>query len=110
MRSLILLLGALGLAALLWLFARALYRLLRAGAERFVAGDAEETRAKRGDLTGMAEARQWRSRARRRQWGAVVRVLGWGVLLIGPSFTHRAAVIYAACAPLWLLHAWRRRG
>lgn len=109
MRVLLLLLGAMGVAALLWLFLGAVYRLVRAAAERFVAGGTAETRARRGDLTGLEEAQQWSSRARRREWGAVMRALGWGLLLVVPSLTVWAAPTYAGCAVLWLLII-RRRG
>lgn len=98
-----------GIAALIWRLAGTSFRLLRRGVDAYLASETADTRAQRGDLTGMQEAVQVKRLARRRRAAALTWLAVWVALLILPASLHWTGWIYAACALLWLLPgAWTR--
>jgi hypothetical protein len=88
---------------------RALVRAVGRSAEHVAAGQALDARAQRGDLTGMAEASEWRKAAGRRRVRAVTTAGVWLALLIVPAYTAWTRVIYACYAALWLVDVLARR-
>lgn len=96
-------LAVIGFAAALWRLLRAALRLARRGVDAFLAREVAETRAQRGDLTGMAEARDWAARARRARLRAIAEACFWLALLVLPPLLLPSPVVaYAAYAVLWL--------
>jgi hypothetical protein len=103
MRTAVILLAVLGVAAVLLRLVRAALWALRGGVDAFLAGDVAETRAQRGDLTGLADAEAEREVARRRRMIAAGSLFLWGGLLIVPPLTPWPAMLYASYSLLWLL-------
>ncbi len=103
MLLLIRLLAVLGVIAVLGRVVRALFSLLRGGVDMFMARDLHETRAQRGDVTGMQEAVSLRRVGRQRRAVAAARLSFWIGLLIVPSFTPWPAQLCAAYCIFWLL-------
>lgn len=107
MEELTVLLALLGGLALAWGLARALLRLLWGGAEGYLARELSEVRGRRGDLTGMEEARSALLEARRRRRRNAAAALLWGGVLAGAPFTPWTRSIYVLCSSLWILHLVR---
>lgn len=107
MRSLLLVLAMVGVLAVLRHAAIALWRARGRTAEDVAASQSAEVRARQGDLTGLAEASAWRTKAKRRRRGALLLCGLWLALLLVPPFTSFGTAIYAAYAALWLLPARR---
>lgn len=103
MRTIGLILAILGGLAVAGRAARALFRLLQRGADAFLAGETEEVRARRGDLTGMTDARQHASLAKRERLRAAGALCLWTALLLVPPLTPWPLPMYAAYSLLWLL-------
>jgi hypothetical protein len=103
MELVILILAASGFLALLGRVVMALLRLLRGSAESFLASDVAEVRARRGDLTGLQEAKQWRGVMRRDRLRSAFRLGFWLLLLAGAPAAGFAREVYTACSVLWLL-------
>ncbi|HEX6134858.1 MAG TPA: hypothetical protein VFZ24_12895 [Longimicrobiales bacterium] len=99
----ILLLAIAGVAAVVLRLVRALFAALRGGVDAFLAGDVADTRAQRGDLTGLGDARAAAAVARRYRWLALGRASIWVVLLVAPELTPWPAPLYASYSLLWLL-------
>lgn len=99
-----------GFAAVAIRFVRALFALLRLGAEAFVAGQTAATRARRGDVTGMTEA-EGRARATRRaRTRAAGALLAWGLALAVPPATPWTRPLYVSYAGVWAVSwLWERR-
>ncbi len=111
MRVLLAILAVLGIVAVVARLAGALLRALGRTAEHVAAGHAVDTRAARGDLTGLAEAGAWRTEARRRRRNAWLLGALWTALLVAPLYTPWTSYVYAAYALLWAGQAVvRRRG
>jgi hypothetical protein len=102
MEAALVILAVLGFVAALVRLLRAALGALRHGVDEYVAREAAEARARRGDLTGMAEAQTWNRGARRARIRALALVALWLALLIAPAFTPWARELYAACSLLWL--------
>lgn len=92
----------------------ALGRIFRAGvralfgmAESYMASQVRQTRAQRGDLSGIAEADSARAQGRRRRTLATLELVLWFAYLIGAQFTPWPRELYAGLNILWLLQ--RRR-
>ena len=109
MRELLVLLSIAGVLAVLLRLFRALLRALGRSAEHVAAGQALDARAQRGDLTGMAEASEWRKAAGRRRLRALTSAGVWLALLVLPAYTVWTRVIYACYAALWVVNALARR-
>ncbi len=103
------LLTILGFVAVVWRVGRAAAHALGRTAERVTAGNAADTRARRGDLTGMAEADAWHRHAGRLRRWALWTCAFWLVLLVVPAYTAWTGPLYAAYALLWLLNVLPRR-
>ncbi len=109
MRIVLAILALLGIVAVVARLARALLRALGRTAEHVAAGHAVETKAQRGDLTGLAEAGAWRTQAGRRRRNAWLVGALWGALLVAPLYTPWTLYLYAAYALLPAADAVRRR-
>jgi hypothetical protein len=103
MRTILLLLGAAGVAAVALRAAGALMTVISGGVESFLARDVADVRARRGDLTGLADADAVRQRARRRRFVALGVFSMWVCLLIVPPLTPWPGFLYAAYSLLWLV-------
>jgi hypothetical protein len=97
------LLAIAGVAAVLIRVLGAAFRALRGGVDAFIARDLADTRAQRGDLTGLADAAEARGRARRRRVAALSAAAFWAGLLIVPPLTPWPRLVYAVYALLWLV-------
>lgn len=99
-----------GFAAIAMRLVRAVFRLLRRATEAFAARETAGTRARRGDLTGMEEARTRAASARRALLRSGAAALGWTLLLAVPAFTARARLAYASYLAVWaVLRLMERR-
>lgn len=103
MNTAIMLLAVAGVIAVMLRLLRALFASLRGGVEAFVARDVAETRAQRGDLTGLDDARAAAAIARRRRFLALGTASMWIGLLVVPILTPWPSLLYAAYSLLWLL-------
>jgi len=103
MTPLVYLLAALGISAVLLRAGRAAFLLLWRGVDAYMTGETRQVRARRGDITGMADAARAHAVARRRRAGAIARLAFWIALLAVPPFTPWTAALYATYAALWLL-------
>lgn len=109
MRYLVLLLAFFGVVAVLGRVLRALLRLLHRGIDTLVAGEVEDLRAQRGDLTGMADAAKQKAVARRGRLVAAAKFSFWIGLLVAPPLTPWPATLYAIYSVLWLVPRVRPR-
>ncbi len=103
MSFIILVLAIAGFLAVLRRSAGALLRLLGRGVEAFLAREESSIRERRGDLTGLQEAVARTRGARRARLDAMLRFAFWVALLVAPLLTPWTALLYAACATLWLV-------
>ncbi len=109
MRVLLAFLAVLGSVAVVIRLARALLLALGRTAEHVAAGQAQDNLARRGDLTGLAEAGAWRLEARKRRRNAWLVGALWAALLLVPLFTAWTLYVYAAYAVLRAVEALARR-
>ena len=91
-----------GIAAVLLRWSRALLVTARYAIERFVAGQIADSRAQRGDISGMAEAEKIRRQSRDEAMRSLLAVVLWSALLIVPLFLPGTLIIYALLGLLWL--------
>jgi hypothetical protein len=113
MNSAVFLLALAGFAAAALRAGIALLAVIESGAESFLARDLEDVRRRRGDLTGLTDAAEVRSAARRRRLVALGFFSMWAGLLLIPPLTSWPQLLYAAYSVLWLVprrRATRRRG
>jgi hypothetical protein len=103
MRTAVILLAVFGFAAAAVRMVRAALWALHGGVEGFLARDAAATRARRGDLTGLADAEAQRALARRRRMLALGAASLWAGLLLVPPLTPWPTALYASYSLLWLL-------
>jgi hypothetical protein len=92
-----------GIAAVLLRWGRAVFVTARHSIERFVAAQIADTRAQRGDISGMAEAAKIKHKSQQEAVRSLLNVVLWSALLIGPIFLPGTLIIYAICGLLWLL-------
>lgn len=97
------LLAAAGILAVVLRLLRALFAGLRGGVDALLAGDVASSRAQRGDLTGLDEARSAVTQAQRRRLVALGQASVWIGLLLVPALTPWPAPLYASYSLLWLL-------
>jgi hypothetical protein len=97
------LLAVAGIAAIVIRAFAAGARALRGGVEAFLARDAADVRAQRGDLTGLADASVARDAARRRRLYALGAMSFWIGLLVVPPLTPWPRFLYAVYSLLWLV-------
>lgn len=99
------LLAVVGFAAVTFRLVRSGFGALRWGVDAFAAGERARTRARRGDLTGMAEAEQQIVRAGRGRRRAAGAVALWAAFLVLPPLTPWPRDLYAVygavAALLW---------
>jgi hypothetical protein len=104
MTRFLLVLAVLGFAAVLWRCLGAAIRAVRQGVDHFISREMAETRAQRGDVTGMVEATGWAEEARRGRRRAVAEMVLWALLLALPPWLFSSPVpFYAAYTLVWLL-------
>lgn len=97
-------LAGLGILAVSRRLVVAFVHVLRSGVEAYLAGEVAQTRANRGDITGMEEAYDTVAAARRVRGRALRAVVAWAVLLLLPVLLLEApAPAYAACIVVWFL-------
>ena len=109
MDFLVILLAVVGVAAVLYRAGRSALWSLWRGVDAYLKGEVAEQHARRGDLTGMADAKKRHALARQRRWIAAGRLGVWVALLIVPVFTSWTAALYASYSVLWLLPGGRTR-
>lgn len=107
MRFIGILLAVLGGIAVARRAAASLLRLAHRGVDAFVAGEIEEVRARRGDLTGLQDAQQDVRHARGARQRAAAALCLWAGLLVVPPLTPWPIPMYAAYSLLWFLPAAR---
>jgi hypothetical protein len=103
MSTAIMLLAFAGVIAVMLRLLRALFATLRGGVDAFLARDVADTRAHRGDLTGVDEARAEAALARRRRLLALGTACIWIGLLVFPMLTPWPRFLYASYSVLWLI-------
>src|SRR5262245_105920 len=79
------------------------FRLFKGGVDAFIAREVASARAERGDVTGLLEARAWRSSRRKARIRAILLVLFWLAVLVAPLLVRATVPVYAAYALLWVL-------
>lgn len=104
MKPILDILAIVGFLALVWGLGLAVLQLVRGGVDGLVAGGLAETRARRGDVTGMSEAERHLARARRNRVRSAAFVAGWAALLLVPPLTPWPRAIYGAAAVFWIVH------
>jgi hypothetical protein len=105
----IMILAVVGIAAAVWHLVRAAFRFLRHGATGLWTGEVARNHARRGDVTGLEEARRQQESVVRWRTRAAMEAAGWLVLLLVPPLTPWGTYIYAAYTVLWFVPAARRR-
>ncbi|MGH7501529.1 MAG: hypothetical protein ACREL7_07175 [Longimicrobiales bacterium] len=108
MNIVVIILGIFGFLAVARRVLVALLLAIGTGVENFLAKEATEVSARRGDITAMQESESRRRTARRSRTNAIARLAGWSALLIAPALTPWTALLYATYSPLWLLSGARR--
>jgi hypothetical protein len=109
METAVLILAVAGFVAVAARVLRALLGVLTVGADVLIAREVAATRANRGDLTGLEEAKLARGEARRRRYVALGVLSIWAGLLMVPALTPWPNFLYAAYSLLWLLPHRRER-
>ncbi|MGH7482732.1 MAG: hypothetical protein ACRELV_11305 [Longimicrobiales bacterium] len=102
MRAAVLILACFGVIAIIRHLVRAAFGVARRGVDAFMARETAEIRARRGDLTGLAEADERAGLARRGRLRAGLVLSAWVAVLLAPLATPWTAELYALCAALWL--------
>jgi len=92
-----------GIAAVLLRWSSAVFGMARLSVERFVAGQIADSRAQRGDISGMTEAEAIRRRSRAEQLRLTLQILLWSAALLIPVLLPATFVIYALYGLLWLV-------
>lgn len=103
MGTAVVILAVAGVLAVLLRAARALFALLRGGADAVIAREVAAARLRRGDITGLQDATAARAEARRRRYSALGVLFIWAGLLVVPALTPWPAALYASYSLLWLL-------
>jgi hypothetical protein len=103
MNAAFLILSIAGILAVLLRAGMALLLVLRGGAEGMFARGLADSRAQRGDLTGLQEANLVRGEARRRRWRGLGIFSLWVALLAAPPLTPWPQLLYSVYALLWLV-------
>jgi hypothetical protein len=109
MNLVLVILSVAGFVAALRRFLFSAFRLFKGGVDAFIAREVASSRAERGDVTGLMEARDWRSHTRKARFRAILLVLFWLAVLIAPLLTRATVPIYAAYALLWFLPGTTQR-
>jgi predicted metal-binding membrane protein len=92
-----------GIAAVLLRWSRAVFVTARYSIERFVAGQIADTRAQRGDISGMSEAEVIRRNSRAAAVRALLQLILWSVALIVPFFLPGTLLIFVLYGLLWFV-------
>ena len=92
-----------GIAAVLLRWSSAALVVARYSLERFVAGQIADSRAQRGDISGMSEADNIRRKSRAAQRRALGLLLLWSAALVVPIVLPGTFIIYILYGLLWLL-------
>jgi hypothetical protein len=97
-----------GIAAAVWHLVRAAFRFLRQGAAGIWANELARTRARRGDVTALDEARREGEQAGRMRVRAGLEALAWLALLVVPVLSPWPRLFYACYSSFWLSPLVRR--
>lgn len=103
-------LALLGAVALALRFAASTGRVVLGAAEAAAASGAAETSARRGDLTGLSEARAVERRALQGRRRSIALSLIWALWLVVPLALGGVQEGWALAAPLWLVPRQTVRG
>ena len=109
MRFLLLILAIAGFLAVARQLTRAVFILLKRSVDSFVLGEVAGERARRGDLTGLVEARAARQARRRARIRSLLAVIMWATLLALPLTTRVTLQGFALYSILWVWPLLRRR-
>jgi hypothetical protein len=101
-------LAAIGFFVVAWRLVKAVLRLARLGLDVYAAGELADTRARRGDLTGMEEAKRAAAARKRARWRMVAPAVVWLLLLVLPALTPWTRSLYASYTLFWVLGRLRR--
>ena len=102
--SLLLVLIALpGIAAVLLHWSRSVFETARYSIELLVARQISDSRAARGDISGMSEAESFRQNSRAKRWRSVTHTLIWTGVLLFPLIIPGTLLVYALYGLLWLV-------
>jgi hypothetical protein len=103
MEPIVTILAILGFVCVMVRFLRASFSFIRRQVIVFHARKVADVRARRGDLTGMAEAERRVEGARRARWRSLAWSAFWFALLAVPPMLPWTRGIYASYSALWLL-------
>ncbi|HEX6558115.1 MAG TPA: hypothetical protein VF021_01595 [Longimicrobiales bacterium] len=103
MTLLLVLIALPGIAAVVLRWSNAMWATARHSLEWFVASQIADTRAQRGDISGMSEADMIRRKSRDAQSRDLLRLLFWSALLIVPLLLPGSFIIYALYGLFWLV-------
>ena len=109
MRFLLLILAIAGFLAVARQLTRAVFILLKRSVDSFLLGEVAGARARRGDVTGLVEARTAKQERRRARWRSLLAVILWAALLALPLTTRLTLQGFALYSILWLVPLVRRR-
>src|SRR5262245_11974083 len=109
MRLLLLILAIAGFLAVARQLTRAVFILLKRSVDSFVLGEVAGERARRGDVTGVVEARAAKGERRRARFISLLAVIGWAALLALPLTTRATLPGFALYSIFWILPLLRRR-
>jgi len=102
--SLLLVLIALpGIAAVLLHWSKSVFETARYSIELLVARQISDSRAARGDISGMGEAESFRQNSRAKRWRSVTHTLIWTGVLLFPLIIPGTLLVYALYGLLWLI-------
>ncbi|MFW6078717.1 MAG: hypothetical protein ACODAE_03800 [Gemmatimonadota bacterium] len=97
------LLAVVGFAAAVARVAGSALALARAATEAYYAKETAGARARRGDLTGMAEAEERARAAKRGRRRRIAALAGWTAAVALPAATPWPRPLYAAYAVVWVV-------
>ena len=109
MRFLFLILAIAGFLAVARQLTQAVFILLKRSVDSFVLGEVAGERARRGDVTGLVEARAAKQERRRARLRSLLAVILWATLLALPLTTRWTLQGFALYSILWLVPLLRRR-
>ena len=108
MNTVLSILAVAGIGAAAWHLLRAAFRFLHRGAAGIWASELARTRARRGDVTALEDARREEAEARRQRRAAGVQALAWAALLAAPGLAPWPRSVYAVYSAFWALPLVRR--
>ena len=109
MRFLLLIFAIAGFLAVARQLTRAVFILLKRSVDTFVLREVAGERARRGDVTGLVEARAAKGERRRARFFSLLAVIGWAALLALPLTTRATLPGFALYSIFWIIPLLRKR-